>query len=171
MVDPTTGAKQGVTPHGVYPTSFFAPDKGINAHQWLGSVEEYASVMEPFWHTTIDRFLEMNQNMGTAERVEKPVTIALIDDGVDKFEIDQPNQILEGKSFDFHDERVNPPYLSANGHGTTMAQMILRVCPMAKIYPIRLKTFNDPNGNFTIHADYAARVRFTSHVTIDTNSL
>ncbi|KAF4333732.1 hypothetical protein FBEOM_12438 [Fusarium beomiforme] len=37
-----------------------------------------------------------------------------------------------------------------------MARMILRVCRMAKIYPIRLKTFTDPNGNITIHADYAA---------------
>ncbi|KAH7006545.1 hypothetical protein EDB82DRAFT_421244 [Fusarium venenatum] len=157
LVDPSTGTKQGVTPHGVQPTTFLASDKGINPHQWLRSVEEFASVMEPFWNSTVNRFLDMNQNMGTTERAEKPVTIALIDDGVDKFEIDQPNQILEGKSFDFHDERVNPPYLSAKRHGTTMARMILRVCPMAEIYPIRLKTFNDPNGNLTIHADYAAR--------------
>ncbi|KAM0408542.1 hypothetical protein ACHAPD_012018 [Fusarium lateritium] len=157
LVDPSTGTKQGVTPHGVQPTTFLASDKGINPHQWLRSVEEFASVMEPFWNSTVNRFLDMNQNMGTTERAEKPVTIALIDDGVDKFEIDQPNQILEGKSFDFDDERVNPPYLSAKRHGTTMARMILRVCPMAEIYPIRLKTFNDPNGNLTIHADYAAR--------------
>ncbi|KAM0494430.1 hypothetical protein ACHAP8_008573 [Fusarium lateritium] len=158
LVDLTTGTEQGITHHGVHSTSLHTPDKGINAHQWLKSVEDFASVMEPFWDSTFQRFLEMNQNMGTAEQVERPVTIALIDDGVDKFKIDQPNQILEGKSFDFHDERVNPPYLSAKGHGTTMARMILRVCPMAKIYPIRLKTFNDPNGNFTIHANYAARV-------------
>lgn len=158
LVDPTTGAQQGVTPHGVLPTSSLTPDKGINAHQWLSSVEEFASVMKPFWETTAKRFRDMNQNMGTAERVEKPVTIALIDDGVNKFEIDHPNQVLEGKSFDFHDERVNSPFLSAKGHGTTMARMILRVCPMAEIYPIRLKTYSDPNGNFTISADYAARV-------------
>ncbi|KAI1061433.1 hypothetical protein LB507_011276 [Fusarium sp. FIESC RH6] len=157
LVDPTTGAQQGVTPHGVLPTSSLTPDKGINAHQWLSSVEEFASVMKPFWETTAKRFRDMNQNMGTAERVEKPVTIALIDDGVNKFEIDHPNQVLEGKSFDFHDERVNSPFLSAKGHGTTMARMILRVCPMAEIYPIRLKTYSDPNGNFTINADYAAR--------------
>ncbi|KAF5967559.1 intracellular serine protease [Fusarium bulbicola] len=157
LVDPTTGVQEGVTPHGVLPTTSLAPEKGINAHQWLSSVEEFASVMKPFWDSTAKRFTEMNQNMATAEGVEKPVTIALIDDGVNKFEIDHPNQVLEGKSFDFHDERVNSPFLSAKGHGTTMARMILRVCPMAEIYPIRLKTYSDPNGNFTINADYAAR--------------
>ncbi|KAF9768541.1 hypothetical protein IL306_014140 [Fusarium sp. DS 682] len=165
LVDPTTGNEQGVTSHGVFPTNFLDPDKGINAHRWLGSVEEFASVMEPFWKSTVDKFRDMNQNMGTAERIERDVTIALIDDGVDKFQIGRPDQVLEGKSFDFHDERVNPPYLSAKGHGTTMARMILRVCPMAKIYPIRLKTFNDPNGNLTIHADYAARVSIGLHPT------
>ncbi|OBS26148.1 hypothetical protein FPOA_00091 [Fusarium poae] len=157
LVDPTTGTKLGVTPHGVHPTTFLATDKGINAHQWLRSVDEFAYVMAPFWKSMVDRFLDINQKLGTAEQVEKPVTIALIDDGVNKFEIDQPNQILEGKSFDFHDETVMPPYLSSSSHGTTMARMILRVCPMAEIYPIRLKTFKNPNGNFSIHADYAAR--------------
>ncbi len=41
-----------------------------------------------------------------------------------------------------------------------MANMILDVCPMAKIYPIRLKTYADgANGtNMNIDAGYAARV-------------
>jgi hypothetical protein len=38
--------------------------------------------------------------------------------------------------------------------------MILRVCPMAKIYPIRLKTYNDSveGKNLRIDAGYAAQV-------------
>lgn len=113
--------------------------------------------MTPYWESTVQRFLEERQDQGTSEGVERDVTIALIDDGVDKFDIGRSSQILQGKSFDFHDDRLNPPYLSAKGHGTVMASIILRVCPMAKIYPIRLKTSSDASGNSTIDR-YAARV-------------
>ncbi|KAH7147549.1 hypothetical protein DER46DRAFT_629636 [Fusarium sp. MPI-SDFR-AT-0072] len=133
LVDPATGSTLGVTSNIVSPTTISTPDQGVNEDRWLRSIENFASAMAP------------------------DVVIALIDDGVDKFEIGRPNQVLEGKSFDFHDERVNPPYLSAQGHGTTMASMILRVCPMAKVYPIRLKTYNSADGKSTIDPRYAAR--------------
>lgn len=158
LVDPAIGSTLGVTSNIVSPTTISTPDQGINEDRWLRSIESFAGVMAPYWEDTVTKFLETRQNSGTTERVESDVVIALIDDGVDKFEIGRPNQVLEGKSFDFHDERVNPPYLSAQGHGTTMASMILRVCPMAKVYPIRLKTYNSAAGKSTIDPRYAARV-------------
>ncbi|KAI1043797.1 hypothetical protein LB505_012450 [Fusarium chuoi] len=157
LVDPAIGSTLGVTSNIVSPTTISTPDQGINEDRWLRSIESFAGVMAPYWEDTVTKFLETRQNSGTTERVESDVVIALIDDGVDKFEIGRPNQVLEGKSFDFHDERVNPPYLSAQGHGTTMASMILRVCPMAKVYPIRLKTYNSAAGKSTIDPRYAAR--------------
>ena len=76
------------------------------------------------------------------------------------FDTLQANQILEGKSFDFHNGMVRPSFSSARGHGTVMASVILRVCPMAKVYPIRLKTDHNPDGNaMQIDASYAAQVR------------
>ncbi|EMT68836.1 hypothetical protein FOC4_g10004925 [Fusarium odoratissimum] len=157
LVDPATGSTLGVASNIVSPTTISTPDQGVNEDRWLRSIEHFASAMAPYWEDTVTNFLETRQNSGTTERVESDVVIALIDDGVDKFEIGRPDQVLEGKSFDFHDERVNPPYLSAQGHGTTMASMILRVCPMAKVYPIRLKTYNSADGKSTIDPRYAAR--------------
>ncbi|KAI3580418.1 hypothetical protein IWW34DRAFT_619965 [Fusarium oxysporum f. sp. albedinis] len=157
LVDPATGSTLGVASNIVSSTTISTPDQGVNEDRWLRSIENFASAMAPYWEDTVTNFLETRQNSGTTERVESDVVIALIDDGVDKFEIGRPDQVLEGKSFDFHDERVNPPYLSAQGHGTTMASMILRVCPMAKVYPIRLKTYNSADGKSTIDPRYAAR--------------
>ncbi|EXK24202.1 hypothetical protein FOMG_19059 [Fusarium oxysporum f. sp. melonis 26406] len=157
LVDPATGSTLGVASNIVSPTTISTPDQGVNEDRWLRSIENFASAMAPYWEDTVTNFLETRQNSGTTERVESDVVMALIDDGVDKFEIGRPDQVLEGKSFDFHDERVNPPYLSAQGHGTTMASMILRVCPMAKVYPIRLKTYNSADGKSTIDPRYAAR--------------
>lgn len=115
--------------------------------------------MLPFWKDTLKDFNESSESPITEEGVEKDVIVALIDDGIDIFDTTLSNQVLEGKSFDFHDGKVRPPFSSARGHGTVMANMILRVCPMAKIYPIRLKTHNTPEGKSQIDRDYAAQVR------------
>ncbi|KAF5011780.1 hypothetical protein FDECE_2147 [Fusarium decemcellulare] len=157
-VDPGTGDELRVTSYNVSsPVATSAPDQGVNAHRWLDSAARFATAMAPFWENTVTDFLGLSQNPGTAERVEGDIILALIDDGVDKFDTALSNQVLEGKSFDFHDERVRPPFLSAKGHGTVMASMILRVCPMVKVYPIRLKTYNNANGKSTIDAKYAAQ--------------
>lgn len=115
--------------------------------------------MAPFWQKTVNEFLASRHNPGTTERIEGDVVVALIDDGVDMFDTALSDRILEGKSFDFHDGKVRPSFASAEGHGTVMASMILRICPMAKIYPIRLKTYPNANGKSNIDAEYAAQVR------------
>lgn len=132
--------------------------KGVNSHRWLDSTAAFAGEMEPFWRATVKEFLDSRQGRGTTERVEDDVVLALIDDGVDMFDKALTNRILEGKSFDFHDGKVRPPFSSARGHGTVMASMILRVCPMVKVYPIRLKTYDNPDGKNTIDVGYAAQV-------------
>ncbi|KAK4151929.1 hypothetical protein C8A00DRAFT_44937 [Chaetomidium leptoderma] len=135
-----------------------APVKGVNSHRWLDSTARFAGGMIPFWETTVNNFLESRQNRHTLGELEKDVVLALIDDGVDMFDTPETNQILEGKSFDFHGGKVRPPFSSAKGHGTVMASMILRVCPMVKIYPIRLKTYENAKGkNMNIDAGYAAQ--------------
>ncbi|KDN69818.1 putative conserved hypothetical protein [Colletotrichum sublineola] len=49
-------------------------------------------------------------------------------------------RILPGRTFGFEGDRNLPWYASESGHGTVLASMIARICPMAKIYPIRLNT-------------------------------
>jgi hypothetical protein len=131
-----------------------------NSHRWLNSTSKFANEMASFWGLTVERFVGSGQNKRTTEAgVENDVVLALIDDGVDMFGTNDTAQILEGKSFDFHDGKVRPAYSSAKGHGTTMAKMILSVCPMVKVYPIRLKTSEDAEGkNMNIDASYAAQV-------------
>ncbi|KAI1370785.1 hypothetical protein F4677DRAFT_457624 [Hypoxylon crocopeplum] len=141
------------TPHSTTQVSA----KSVDSHRWLDSTLKFAGEMIPFWQNTVQDFLKSRHNQGTTERVEDDVVLALIDDGVDRFDKSLTNQVIEGKSFDFHNGRLRPPFSSARGHGTVMASMILRVCPMAKVYPIRLKTYDKPDGKCEIDRDYAAQ--------------
>lgn len=129
--------------------------KGVNAHQWLDSTSRFAATMKPFWEETVR---EYSSWMKGQTKLGESVVVALIDDGVDRVEMEYPSQILEGKSFDYHEGILRPWYSSARGHGTVMAQMILSVCPMAKIYPIRLRTFDAPDGKSQIDRNYAVQV-------------
>lgn len=158
-IDSGTYEERTVTSGDVPHLSTSSSSQGVNAHQWLKSTAKFAGLMNDFWKSTVEEFLQSEQKQDTPERVQDDVVVALIDDGVDMFDTALSNQILEGKSFDFHDEKVRPPFSSAKGHGTVMASMILRVCPMAKVYPIRLKTYDNANGKNNIDANYAAQVR------------
>ncbi|KAL2192493.1 hypothetical protein P885DRAFT_47591 [Corynascus similis CBS 632.67] len=134
------------------------PTKGVNSHRWLVSTVTFAKGMTGFWQTTVKKFEDSKPTRRTKqEGPENDVVLALIDDGVDKFNTLQTDKILEGKSFDYHDGKVRPPFSSAKGHGTLMAKMILRVCPMVKIYPIRLKTYDTSEGKSMIDPGYAAQ--------------
>ena len=109
----------------------------LTVHKWLESIDTFAN--------------ELKTLMGNIWRVSHmgdEIRVALIDDGVDFLEKEFRDRIMHGKSFAaYHgdpNEREKQWYVSERGHGTVMAHMILRVCPMAKIYPIRLDTDRDP---------------------------
>lgn len=128
------------------------PMKVVTSHEWLRCMEKFATHISSFWDETIERFDKRfgdEQGDGakaTVMGIENDVVVALIDDGVASCNDAFVGRILEGKTFDYHDEFVGQYYISANGHGTEMARSILRVCPMAKIYPIRLKTHSSDGG-------------------------
>ncbi|KAK1244934.1 hypothetical protein MKX08_004563 [Trichoderma sp. CBMAI-0020] len=151
-----------LTARGVSNFTSSTPVKGINSHRWLGSTSRFAGNMKHFWDATLEQWTNSpNKPMRTEGDVEgdveDDVVVALIDDGVDRLDNTLSGQILEGKSFDYHDGQVRPPFSSARGHGTVMASMILRVCPMAKIYPIRLRTYDTGGGKSQIDRKYAAQ--------------
>jgi hypothetical protein len=149
-----------VTSHGLSHVAS-GPAKTASSHQWLECTARFAGEMTTFWGKTVEDYHDSVQNRPTADGPESDVVVALIDDGINKFDpLLEASQILDGKSFDFHDGMVKPFYSSTKGHGTIMASMILRVCPMAKIYPIRLKTYDDSveGKNVRIDAGYAAQV-------------
>ncbi|KAF5484086.1 Major intracellular serine protease [Colletotrichum fructicola] len=84
-----------------------------------------------------------------------PVTVERTDDGVYSFDPAFSNRVIEGKTFDYHDGWIGHHYDSARGHGTEMAKLICKVCPMAEIYSIRLKTETGQDGQPTIDATSA----------------
>lgn len=157
-IDMDSGSK--LTARGVLNFTTSTSVKGLNSHRWLNSTSRFAGEMRPFWNNTLEQWknLPKDKQPRPEDDFQSDVVVALIDDGVDRLDNTLSGQILEGKSFDYHDGQVRPPFSSARGHGTVMASMILRVCPMAKIYPIRLKTYDVSGGKSQIDRKYAAKV-------------
>lgn len=93
------------------------------------------------WLTSIDDFADFIQNIVPPSPVQSPVTIALIDDGVDVNEQSLHAKIIGGRSFCMRNRFENlsmPYYVTAGGHGTVMASLICRVCPTAQLYVLKL---------------------------------
>ncbi|TDZ31127.1 Cell wall-associated protease [Colletotrichum spinosum] len=126
-------------------------------HIWLGAVDDFAERISNVWERIIrdSRSASQATNADSAQttpantsaprgnalsntRAPEDVIVALIDDGVDTMAEQLSGRMLPGRTFGFEGDRNLPWYASETGHGTVMATMISRVCPMAKIYPIRL---------------------------------
>ncbi|KAL3472351.1 hypothetical protein BJX99DRAFT_249704 [Aspergillus californicus] len=128
-------------------------------------IEEHATVTVHKWLESVDAFSEQLKtlmvNIHTNSHKGDEIRVALIDDGVDMCEKVFREKIMQGKSFAYYqpgNRREKQWYVSELGHGTVMAHMILRVCPMAKIYPIKLGTIRDPKKkHWDIQADSAVK--------------
>ncbi|KAL7785168.1 hypothetical protein V8C37DRAFT_420238 [Trichoderma ceciliae] len=116
------------------------------ASQWLDSVYKFAQVFKSFWFKMSTEFNKM----------DKDVVVALIDDGVDAYLPSISGRVIGGKSFDYKFERVPPYYVSEYGHGTVIASMVMELCPLAKLYPIRIETEMSEGGERTIVSKSAA---------------
>lgn len=138
---------------------FKTEDQPLGKHEWMRCMEEFALQFKPFWDGMLN-ISELAQVEATT--VEDDVVVALIDDGVMPLDNFLAERVLPGKTFDYHGDVVGQWYNSAQGHGSEMAKLILRVCPMAKIYPIRLKTYTSATGESTIDLESAALVSLMS---------
>ncbi|KAM0276583.1 hypothetical protein ACHAQH_006588 [Verticillium albo-atrum] len=124
---------------GATPSASQAEAKAqATSHRWLDTTDSFADMIQNVWMTAI------RKGRGGPNRDQpllKHVVIALIDDGVDMHDQSLQGKILDGQTFDHGDNfRVRPYWVSEKGHGTVMANMICRVCPMVKIVAIRLDT-------------------------------
>ncbi|KAF4994268.1 hypothetical protein FGRMN_5906 [Fusarium graminum] len=146
----------------------------MTEHEWLNCMTGFAKHMNLLWGRTIkdaqslpsqdpiggNQLSGMNQQTkNDLESLQKPVVVALIDDGVDICDPAFAGRAIEGVTFDYQDSAtMGQYYISGKGHGTEMARMICKVCPMANIYSIRLKTHSSPDkGGLTIDAVSAAQ--------------
>ncbi|KAL4864041.1 hypothetical protein BDV12DRAFT_205945 [Aspergillus spectabilis] len=122
----------------------------VTVHKWLESIDAFG-----------DQLKTLMANIRTNSHKGDEIRVALIDDGVDFCEKEFREKIMQGKSFAYYqhgNRREKQWYVSELGHGTVMAHMILRVCPMAKIYPIKLDTIRDPKKkHWDIQPDSAVK--------------
>ncbi|KAG8677773.1 hypothetical protein FPOAC1_003801 [Fusarium poae] len=94
------------------------------------------------WLNCMDSFADEIQNIRPElTKSVQDIKVALIDDGVDPHVESLRGKIHGGESFDTASENgPSPYYTSVRGHGTVMADMICRVCPMAKLFVYKLET-------------------------------
>ena len=100
------------------------------------------------WLDTMDKFADEIQNVKIPSNIDNAllkadIKVALIDDGADPYVESLRGKIRGGESFDRgypYENGPSPYYVSSNHHGTVMADMICRVCPMAKLYVYKLET-------------------------------
>ncbi len=109
------------------------------SHRWLDATDAFAQCINNVWQKVVKE-LRKEAATGTGKGPLPEIIVALIDDGVDTTQDHLVGRILPGRTLGFDGDRVRPWHASENGHGTIMASMICRVCPMVKIYPIRLRT-------------------------------
>ncbi|KAG9237404.1 hypothetical protein BJ875DRAFT_453856 [Amylocarpus encephaloides] len=115
-------------------------EQTLQPHRWLTCMDEFREMIQNVWSWSMKQKLQQQNDL------QKPVEIALIDDGIDVLQPRLRGKISDGKSFDFGDKganRIRSHWISERGHGTVMAKNIARICPMAKIYVIKLETHFD----------------------------
>lgn len=108
------------------------------------------------WLDNMSKFVQFVKTMPkpSSDKGWPGVRVAIIDDGTEIMQSAEfRNNIKDGRSFSTRfDHRRNhhrtaPYYFSHSGHGTVMAQYILRVCPMADLYIARLDCGVSPDAN------------------------
>ncbi|KAF4928445.1 Intracellular serine protease [Colletotrichum fructicola] len=103
------------------------------------SSAEYLQPENP-WIECLVKFSKLMENCPWSSKV-RPVKIAVIDDGVDASLLSLDGKIAIGKSFCPYansSELMSPYFVSSSNHGTCMATLICRLCPMARLYVARL---------------------------------
>lgn len=93
------------------------------------------------------------------------VKVAIIDDGINASQFDNHTSIAGGTSFQCHHNRPDRPldyWASTGTHGTEMAKMVQRICPVAELYIIRLGEGTGERGTRQIKAETAIKVRETN---------
>lgn len=141
------------------PTSSNTEGSNQNTEKWLKCIDHFADKIN---NLDISKLIRPS----TAKSLQNDVVVAVIDDGVHIWEKDLQNRINGGKSFDMDANGASIHYrISAHGHGTTMAKMIVRVCPVAKIYVLKIETHEGGGGGgATINPMSAAKVSAMKHI-------
>lgn len=139
----------------------------IDTNQWLGTMDKFALGIANL------KELAGLKRENLPLDLQKDVTVALIDDGVNLMHQALTKKIENGRSFAVSYDPAGlegyrePYHASTTGHGTCMAYMISRVCPLVKMFICKLDVIRRAEGgkaSFT--AKSAAEVSFTRQPTL-----
>lgn len=86
--------------------------------------------------------------------------VALIDDGVDLSKLDSYNGTVQATGVSYYPPEgklERPWHSSSGGHGTVMANMIVRINPYVSLHVMKLQDGFSSDGGRTIYAESAAR--------------
>ncbi|KAF8244126.1 hypothetical protein K440DRAFT_610568 [Wilcoxina mikolae CBS 423.85] len=113
------------------------------------------------WLENMDKFVSFITNLPDEIKSQPAVRVAIIDDGIDSMQPGLKDSIEDGVTFYTQRgkfvNRTNPYYFSSTGHGTLMAQLVLRVCPKAQLYIARLNQGHSSSGSIQPTAESAAK--------------
>jgi hypothetical protein len=128
----TDGKTERLVPSGPAGTVISSNARNLHPHRWLDTMDSFALQIQgvPMPETRRDD-------------LKDPITVAVIDDGVDLCLPALRGKIYSGTSFDHDgpDENIPVPYyVSQTGHGSVMATSVCRVCPVAKLHIYKLET-------------------------------
>ncbi|KAI1635751.1 hypothetical protein F4809DRAFT_612809 [Biscogniauxia mediterranea] len=127
-------------------SEYIDDDPAAKQHVWVDAMDKFrgalASMLQPLKPPLKDR-----------------VRVALIDDGVNLGSVDMYGDIVNVTGLSFHPSdrhTENPWHCSSGGHGTVMANMILRINPWVELFVIKLHCGVAHNHERTISARSAA---------------
>ena len=87
----------------------------------------------------MDSFADSFRTYNNAKRAKGKVRVAVIDDGIDGTLGTWGHSIVDGKLFVAHEfDRIEEYFVCHSGHGTLMAELIRRICPVAQLYIAKL---------------------------------
>ena len=116
---------------------------------------------EPRWMKAMVDFAEFLKQAHLYANVPA-IKIAVIDDGIDTALDDFTGKIQVGESFYRLSEltgRRGAYYVPSGPHGTLMAQLICKVCPVVKLYIAQLEVLPGQDGRRSFTVESASEVR------------
>ncbi|KAK1254757.1 hypothetical protein MKX08_008752 [Trichoderma sp. CBMAI-0020] len=133
-------------------------DAGEETSEYL---EDDPAAKQHVWVDAMDKFRGALKSMLPLETLSPKhrVRVALIDDGVNLGSVDMYGGIVNVTGLSFHPsdrQTENPWHCSSGGHGTIMANMILRINPWVELFVIKLHCGVSHNQGRTISARSAA---------------
>ncbi|EQB43180.1 hypothetical protein CGLO_18193 [Colletotrichum gloeosporioides Cg-14] len=137
----------------------------------LGPVSDEAAEKQHVWVDTMDIFRRALSSLPDLKGSKAPrVKLALIDDGINLGNLDDYNGSVTSSGVSYFPG--GPWHCSSTGHGTILANMIVRVNPWVELHVVRVQDGPSRNGGRNIFAGSAAKaIRYAIDKKVDIISM